>query len=109
MRKIGLSSRKSNFRSRILLLANGDGSVQHGNNETSHITPMEHRRFVSEDKAQRAAPVPGLSFRRETDAPGWPATAVLFDNQASRPWMACLSFIRRTGAPAAGTWCMRFA
>jgi hypothetical protein len=32
------------------MLANGDGSMQHGNNETNNITPMEHRRFVSEDK-----------------------------------------------------------
>jgi len=24
--------------------------MQHGNNETNNITPMEHRRFVSEDK-----------------------------------------------------------
>jgi hypothetical protein len=51
MRKIGLSSRKSNFVSRIIMLANGDGSMRHGNNETNDITPMKHRRFVSEDEA----------------------------------------------------------
>jgi hypothetical protein len=31
----------------MIMLANGDGSMQHGNNETNNITPMEHRRFVS--------------------------------------------------------------
>jgi hypothetical protein len=55
MRKIGLSSRKTNFPSRIIKLANGDGSKQLGNNETNHITPMEHRRFVSEVKSGQAA------------------------------------------------------
>jgi hypothetical protein len=55
MRKIGLSSRKSNFPSRIIKLANGDGSTQHGNNESKHITPMEHRRFVSAVKTGYAA------------------------------------------------------